>query len=66
MAFLIRVYLVAVTMLEPLTLYGISLDVYVLVLAELVGALAIIGWALRKSDTEDRSTDHDVETTEVQ
>lgn len=35
-----------------MTLYGIGLDVYLVVAAELVGSLGIIAWALKKSREE--------------
>jgi len=38
-----------------MALYGISLDVYVIVLAELVGAFLVIGWALWKTRQENQN-----------
>jgi len=46
--------------------YGIGLDVYVIVLAELIGALTIIIWALKSSKKEKITQTADGNTAEVE
>jgi hypothetical protein len=36
-----------------MSLYGIGLDVYLVVAAELIGSFGIIAWALKKSAAEE-------------
>lgn len=47
-------------------IYGIGLDVYVVVLAELIGALTILVWALKSSEKEEITQTADGNTAEVE
>lgn len=39
-----------------MSLYGIGIDVYIIVGAELLGALGIVAWAIKKSSKEEEQT----------